>query len=91
MKFIKFNNNPKNNITKDCVIRAISFATNKSWEDIYREKTFIYRTRREISRKLTLPTLSCRTYDTLHFSCLSYPYILLCYNSPSKIHIFSPL
>ena len=39
MKFIKFNNNPKNNITKDCVIRAISFATNKSWEDTYRELT----------------------------------------------------
>ena len=39
MKFIKFNNNPKNNITKDCVIRAISFATNKSWKDTYRELT----------------------------------------------------
>lgn len=37
MKFIKFNNNPKNNITNDCVIRAISFATNKSWADTYKE------------------------------------------------------
>lgn len=37
MKFIQFNINPKNKITKDCVIRAIATATNKTWESIYRE------------------------------------------------------
>lgn len=35
MEFVRYNNNPKQNKTSDCVIRAISFATNKSWEDIY--------------------------------------------------------
>lgn len=37
MKFIQFNINPKNKITKDCVIRAIATATNKTWESVYRE------------------------------------------------------
>lgn len=35
--FIKYNNNPKNKKTGDCVIRAISFATKKSWENTYKE------------------------------------------------------
>ena len=39
MQFVKFNNNPKQNKTNDCVIRAISFATNKSWEDVYNDLT----------------------------------------------------
>lgn len=39
MKFIQFNINPKNKITKDCVIRAIATATNKTWESVYRELT----------------------------------------------------
>ena len=34
--FIKYNNNPKNKKTGDCVIRAISFATNDSWENTYK-------------------------------------------------------
>ena len=37
MKFIQFNINPKNKRTKDCVIRAIATATNKTWESVYRE------------------------------------------------------
>ena len=37
MRFIEFNINPKNKITKDCVIRAIATATNKTWESVYRE------------------------------------------------------
>ena len=39
MKFIEFNINPKNKRTKDCVIRAIATATNKTWETVYRELT----------------------------------------------------
>jgi len=37
--FIKYNNNPKNKKTGDCVIRAISLATKTSWEQIYRNLT----------------------------------------------------
>jgi len=37
MEFIEFNNNPKNIETGDCSIRAISMATGKSWEEVYRE------------------------------------------------------
>ncbi len=37
MKFIEYNNNPKNKKTGDCVIRAIAFATNTEWEKIYLE------------------------------------------------------
>lgn len=36
MKFINYNANPKGRRTGDCVIRAISFALNKSWIDTYR-------------------------------------------------------
>lgn len=32
MEFVKYNNNPKGRRTKDCAIRAISFATNTTWE-----------------------------------------------------------
>lgn len=35
MKWIKFNNNPLSKSTGDCVIRAISIATNQSWEQVY--------------------------------------------------------
>lgn len=35
MAFIYFNPNPSNEIVSDCVIRAISKLTNRSWEDIY--------------------------------------------------------
>ena len=35
MEFIKYNNNPKNKKTGDCVIRAIATATNSSWEYVY--------------------------------------------------------
>ncbi len=35
--FIKYNNNPKNKKTGDCVIRAIAFATNNSWTNTYKE------------------------------------------------------
>lgn len=37
MYFIEFNNNPKNNRTGDCLIRALSFASDKKWEDVYSE------------------------------------------------------
>lgn len=36
MKFIKYNANPKNKKTGDCVIRAICTALNESWADTYR-------------------------------------------------------
>ncbi len=39
MEFIKYNNNPKNKITNDCVIRAIALGTNRNWKDIYMELT----------------------------------------------------
>ena len=37
MGFIISNPNPDNNVTGDCVIRAISIATNKSWDDVFVE------------------------------------------------------
>lgn len=37
MEFIKYNKNPKNKRTGDCVIRAISEATNNTWENVYME------------------------------------------------------
>lgn len=37
MAFVFKNPNPKNNLVGDCVIRAISILTNKSWEDVYIE------------------------------------------------------
>ena len=37
MGFIISNPNPKNNLTGDCVIRAISIAENRSWDDIFIE------------------------------------------------------
>lgn len=35
MKYIEYNMNPKNKKTGDCVVRSISFATNKKWEKVY--------------------------------------------------------
>lgn len=35
MAFLTLNPNPKNARVGDCVIRALSIATRKSWEDIY--------------------------------------------------------
>lgn len=37
MEFVKFNQNPKQQRTTDCVIRAISFALGKTWEEVYRD------------------------------------------------------
>ena len=37
MKFNKHNENPKGNKTGDCSIRAIAFATNKSWRQVFEE------------------------------------------------------
>lgn len=37
MAFIQVNENPKNLRTQDCVIRALSKATGKSWDDVYKE------------------------------------------------------
>lgn len=37
MEFIKYNKNPKNKKTNDCVIRAIATATNREWENVYKE------------------------------------------------------
>lgn len=39
MEFIKYNKNPKDKKTSDCVIRAISTATNDTWENVYMELT----------------------------------------------------
>ena len=35
MGFINYNPNPKRKLVGDCVIRAISKVTNRSWEDVY--------------------------------------------------------
>ena len=35
MSFIRTNPNPANRQTGDCVIRAISIAENKSWDDVF--------------------------------------------------------
>lgn len=35
MAYVKFNPNPDGKSVGDCVIRAISKATGKSWEDVY--------------------------------------------------------
>ena len=37
MGYIPTNPNPNNNYTGDCVIRAISIAENKDWDDVYVE------------------------------------------------------
>ena len=37
MAFIKYNANPKDRIIGDCVIRALSKATGKSWDEVYDE------------------------------------------------------
>lgn len=35
--FVQYNSNPKENLVDDCVIRAISTALGKSWDDVYLE------------------------------------------------------
>lgn len=35
MSFVNYNPNPTRKLVGDCVIRAISKATGKSWEDVY--------------------------------------------------------
>lgn len=35
--YVQINENPHNNLVDDCVIRAISTATGKDWNDIYLE------------------------------------------------------
>ena len=37
MSFIRMNPNPANNMTGDCVIRAISIAEDKTWDDTFLE------------------------------------------------------
>lgn len=37
MIFVQYNNNPKKKRGNDCVVRAISFATQTLWEDVYWE------------------------------------------------------
>ncbi len=37
--FIYYNANPKDNNISDCVIRALSVLTNRSWRDVYDELT----------------------------------------------------
>lgn len=37
MEFVNYNHNPKQKKTNDCVIRAISFATGKTWQDVYKD------------------------------------------------------
>ena len=41
MEFVKYNHNPKQNKTSDCVIRAIAFALNKPWEDVYKDLSYL--------------------------------------------------
>ncbi len=35
MEYLKFNNNPKGIKTGDCVIRAISLALDKTWDEVF--------------------------------------------------------
>lgn len=35
--FIEFNLNPKNRKTGDCVVRAIAYATQQSWDKVYQD------------------------------------------------------
>lgn len=35
MYFIRYNNNPKEKRTGDCIIRALALALNKSWKEVY--------------------------------------------------------
>lgn len=37
MKFEKFNINPKGMKASDCVIRAIAFATEQTWDQVYKD------------------------------------------------------
>ena len=37
MNYIYYNENPLNKITPDCVIRSISCATHRSWDEVYDE------------------------------------------------------
>ena len=37
MEFIQINNNPRRRKTSDCAIRAISFVTNKKWNEVFEE------------------------------------------------------
>lgn len=37
MSFVAMNPNPKQNLTGDCVIRAIAIAENKLWDDVFIE------------------------------------------------------
>ena len=36
-RFCKYNNNPKNKLTGDCVVRAISAFLDKDWKDVYKD------------------------------------------------------
>ena len=35
MYFMRYNNNPKEKRTGDCIIRALALALNKSWKEVY--------------------------------------------------------
>lgn len=37
MIYKEYNNNPKNKHTADCVVRSISTALNKKWEDVFED------------------------------------------------------
>ncbi len=37
MKYLKSNPNPKGHKVGDCVVRAMSYATNQKWDDTYQE------------------------------------------------------
>lgn len=37
IKFIEYNNNPKNKKTCDCVVRALALATGRPYVDVYKE------------------------------------------------------
>ena len=56
MSYVKYNNNPKNRRTSDCVIRSIALAFDKSWETVFEELVVIARTLK------TVPT-SKEVYD----------------------------
>lgn len=43
IKFEKYNNNPKNKKTSDCVVRALSFATQKPYNQVIDELVEIYK------------------------------------------------
>ena len=61
----KFNNNPKNKITADCVIRAISKGLNKRWEDVFEDLVVIARKLKSVPTATEVYTEYLKDYETI--------------------------